>query len=159
MLFAEARRGDAPKALLEVNSRGVPVKAILLSVSIGFLSVIFAAISPDKVFLFLVNSSGAVALFCYLLIAVAELRMRRTLEAEAPERLKLRMWAFPWLTYLAIAAMVAVIASMALVDDVRSQLIPSFLSLAVVLAAAWLRGRRERGTARAAVPRGRVPVT
>ena len=33
MLFALARRGDAPKALLEVNGRGVPVKAILLSVS------------------------------------------------------------------------------------------------------------------------------
>jgi GABA permease len=142
MLFALARRGDAPRALLEVNARGVPVKAILQSVTIGFLSVIFAAISPNKVFLFLVNSSGAVALFCYVLIAVAELRMRRTLERDAPERLKLRMWCFPWLTYLAIAAMVAVIVSMALVEDVRSQLIPSFLSLAVVLAAAYLRYRQ-----------------
>jgi GABA permease len=141
MLFALARRGDAPKALLEVNARGVPVKAILLSVSVGFLSVIFDAISPDKVFLFLVNSSGAVALFCYVLIAVAELRTRRRLEAEAPERLKLRMWLFPWLTYLAIAAMVVVIAAMALVDAVRSQLIPSFISLAVVLVAAWIRYR------------------
>jgi GABA permease len=149
MLFALARRGDAPKTLLDVNARGVPVKAILLSVSIGFLSVIFAAISPDTVFLFLVNSSGAVALFVYLLIAVSELRMRRELEAEAPERLTLRMWAFPWLTYLSIAAMLAVIAAMALVDDVRSQLIPSFISLAVVLAAAWWRERR-RATARPA---------
>jgi len=41
MLFSLARRGDAPKALLETNSKGVPVKAILLSVAIGFLSVIF----------------------------------------------------------------------------------------------------------------------
>ena len=30
MLFALARRGDAPRALLEVNGRGVPVQAILL---------------------------------------------------------------------------------------------------------------------------------
>jgi GABA permease len=141
MLFALARRGDAPKALLEVNSRGVPVKAILLSVSVGFISVIFDAISPDKVFLFLVNSSGAVALFCYILIALAELRMRRQLEAEAPERLKLRMWLFPWLTYLAIAAMVAVIVAMAFVDDARPQLIPSFISLIVVVGAAFLRYR------------------
>ena len=34
------------------------------------------------------NSSGGVALFCSVLIAVAELRTRRRLEAEAPERLK-----------------------------------------------------------------------
>ena len=145
MLFALSRRGDAPHAFLDVNSRGVPVKAILLSVTIGFLSVIFDAVSPDKVFLFLVNSSGAVALFCYVLIALAELRMRRRLEAEEPERLKLRMWFFPWLTYAAIFAMVAVIVSMAFVKDVRSQLIPSFISLFVVLAAAWWRSRRGQG--------------
>ena len=46
MLFALARRGDAPQSLLEVNARGVPVKAILLTVSIGFFSVILAAIWP-----------------------------------------------------------------------------------------------------------------
>ena len=154
MLFALARRGDAPQRLVELNGRGVPVNAILLSVSVGFLSVIFDAISPDKVFLFLVNSSGAVALFCYVLIALAELRMRRRLEADAPERLKLRMWLFPWLTYVAIVGMVAVIVAMAFVDDVRSQLIPSFLSLAAVLVAAFLRYRQP---ARRRAPTGAQP--
>jgi L-asparagine transporter-like permease len=84
-------RCDSATKLRDSPSRSTAaasVKAILLSVSFGFVSVIFDAISPDKVFLFLVNSSGAVALFCYVLIAVAELRTRRRLEAEAPERLK-----------------------------------------------------------------------
>jgi GABA permease len=144
MLFALARRGDAPKSLLEVNGRGVPVKAILLSVSVGFVSVIFNAISPDKVFLFLVNASGAVALFVYLLICVAQLRMRRRLEAKAPERLTLKMWLFPWLTYVAMAGMIAVIVSVGLVKDTRSQLIPSVISLAVVLIAAYVTTRRRR---------------
>jgi GABA permease len=145
MLFALARRGDASHALLEVNRRGVPVKAILLTVSIGFASVILAAIWPESVFLWLVNSSGAVALFCYVLIALAQLRLRRQLEREAPERLALRMWLYPWLTYASIAGMVAVIAAMALVDDVRAQLWWSLGSLAVVLALAWRHtaGRRE----------------
>ena len=82
-----ARRGDAPQWLVEVNGRGVPVRAILLTVSIGFLSVILAAIWPDRCSCGCVNSSGAVALFCYLLIAISELRMRRRLEREEPERL------------------------------------------------------------------------
>jgi GABA permease len=154
MLFALARRGDAPQRLVQLNGRGVPVYAILLSVSVGFLSVIFDAISPNKVFLFLVNSSGAVALFCYVLIAIAELRMRRRLEAEEPDRLTLRMWLFPWLTYASIAGMVAVIVAMAFVKDVRSQLIPSFLSLAVVLGAAYL---RYRSPAPQRAPRGAHP--
>ena len=70
-LRARPPRRRARRRLLDVNARGVPVKAILLSVSMGFVSVIFNAISPDKVFLFLVNASGAVALFVYLLICVA----------------------------------------------------------------------------------------
>ena len=66
---------------------------------------------------------------------------------ELQKSLKSRhMWLYPYLTYFSIAAMVVVIASMALVDDVRSQLIPSFISLAVVLAAYWFRTRAERRT-------------
>jgi GABA permease len=151
MLFALSRRGDAPKGLLDVNSRGVPVKAILLTTSIGFLSTILAWLSPDTVFLFLVNSSGAVALFVYLLIAVAELRMRRRLEREAPQRLKVRMWLYPWLTWVSIIAIVAVIASMALVDDeaTNAYLVPSLISAAVVLTAAFVKERLERGRTRA----------
>jgi L-asparagine transporter-like permease len=52
-----------------------------------------------------------------------------------------------YLTYFAIAAMVVVIASMARVEDVRSQLIPSFISLVVVLVAYWFKTRGERSTA------------
>jgi GABA permease len=166
MLFALSRRGDAPKGLLDVNSRGVPVKAILLTTSIGFLSTILAWLSPDTVFLFLVNSSGAVALFVYLLIAVAELRMRRRLEREAPQRLKVRMWLYPWLTWVSIIAIVAVITSMALVDDeaTNAYLVPSLISAAVVLVAAFVKGRLERGRRRAparvaARQRGRRVVT
>ncbi len=61
------------------------------------------AISPEKVFLFLLNSSGAVALFVYLLIAISQVILRRRYEREAPEKLEVRMWGFPWLSYLVIA--------------------------------------------------------
>jgi GABA permease len=49
------------------------------------------------------------------------------------------MWAYPFLTWLVIAAIVVVIGSMAFVDDVRDQLWWSLGSLAVVLGAAWIR--------------------
>ena len=97
------------------------------------------------------NSSGAVALFVYLLIAVSQLRMRARLEREDPEKLQVRMWAYPYLTWLVIAAIVVVIGSMALVDDVRDQLWWSLGSLAVVLIAAWARNLQpSRATGRQA---------
>ncbi|MEA2123813.1 MAG: permease [Solirubrobacteraceae bacterium] len=135
MLFSLARRGYAPEALVETNSRGVPVKGILLTVSIGFLSVIAAAIWPDTLFEWLVNSSGAVALFCYVMIAISQLRLRPRTD---PEALTLKMWLFPWLTYLSIAAMVVVIGAMAFVDEVRSQLWWSLASLAIVVGLSWV---------------------
>src|SRR3954452_17467010 len=133
MLFALSRRGYAPQALVRTNGRGVPVRAIALTVTIGFLSVILDALFPETVFLWLVNSSGAVALFCSLLIAVSELRLRRRIEREDPESLTLRMWLFPYLTIAAIVGIVAVIGAMAFVDDVRDQLWWSLASLAVVV--------------------------
>jgi GABA permease len=148
MLFALSRRGYAPEALVATNSRGVPVKAILLTVTIGFLSVIMDAVAPGSVFLWLVNSSGAVALFCYVLIAVSQLVLRRRLEREDPESLTLRMWLFPWLTYLTIAAMLAVIVAMALVADVRDQLWWSLGSLAIVVGLAVWHSRRQEAPAR-----------
>jgi GABA permease len=145
MMFTLAHRGDAPQWTVQLNSRGVPARAILLATSVGYVSVIAAALWPETIFLWLVNSSGAVALFVYLLIAVSELRLRARLEAEDPERLQVRMWGYPWLTYLVIVAIVVVIGSMAFVDDVRSQLWWSLGSLAVVLGAFWLRSRLGRG--------------
>ena len=149
MLFALAGRGYAPQALVETNGRGVPFKGILLTVSIGFISVIAAAIWPDSLFEWLVNSSGAVALFCYLLIAVSHYVLRR----RATEELTLKMWLFPYLTYLVIGAIVVVIVSMALVDEVRDQLFWSLGSLAIVLGLAeWHLRRREADPPR--VPAG-----
>jgi len=89
-------------------------------------------VSPQHVFLFLLNSSGAVGLFIYLLIACSELVMRRRMEREG-EELKVRMWLFPFLTYLCIAAMTAVIVAMAFQPGDLSQLMLSLVSVAVLL--------------------------
>lgn len=133
MLYVLAQRGEAPRFFLVLNRRQVPIRAILFGTVIGYLSVIMAYLSPDRVFLFLVNSSGAVALFIYFLIALSELRMRARLEKEAPERLRVKMWLYPYLTYVTIFGMAAVIVSMAFIEDQRSQLFLSLLSFAVVL--------------------------
>jgi GABA permease len=165
MNFALARRGDAPQWMVRVNSRGVPARAILAATSVGFLSVIANVISPDKVFLFLLNTSGAVALFVYLLIAVSQLVLRRRLEREDPDSLQVRMWLYPYLTYFAIGAIGVVIASMAFVADVRPQLWLGLLSLGVVLIAFWIKSRREHAgggsdasEGRFSAPDGRDPA-
>jgi GABA permease len=121
--------------MLDVSKRGVPLKAILASSLVGFLCVVAAWVSPDQVFLFLLNSSGAIILFVYLMICLSQLRMRRIIEREAPERLRIKMWFYPVLTIVAAAAIVAVLVAMFVREDTRSQIILSLLAWAVVVGA------------------------
>jgi GABA permease len=142
MLFALTWHNDAPGFFTYTTSRGVPIWAILAGTIVGYVSVLLAFFFPDTVFLFLLNSSGAVALFVYLLIAISELRMRRRLESEAPDRLRLKMWLYPYLTYFAIFCMLAVLVSMAFVSsDARSQLFATLISVVAILVAYVLRRR------------------
>jgi GABA permease len=139
MLFALTRHNDAPGFMTNTTRRGVPIWAILTGTSFGYVSVAIYYFFPAEVFTWLINASGAIALFAYLLIAISELVMRRRLEREAPESLQLRMWFYPWLTYLSIAAMLAVLVAMFIIPDQRPLLIASVISLGVILAAYLLR--------------------
>ncbi|BDB40407.1 GABA permease gabP [Mycobacterium kiyosense] len=132
MLFVLADRGQAPAQLVRISGRGVPHVAIIGSSVVGFGCVLMAWLAPDTVFLFLLNSSGAIILFVYLLIALSQLVLRRHTPGE---RLRVRMWFFPGLSLLTAAGIVAVLVQMAFDRDARSQLWLSLLSWLVVLGA------------------------
>ncbi|MFK0291408.1 amino acid permease [Streptomyces sp. NPDC090442] len=148
MVFSLAERGEAPRGLLKVTRGGVPRRAVLASVAFGFLSVLLNLKWPDSVFLYLLNAVGAVLLFVWGLIAVSQLRLRPRIEREAPERLVLRMWAFPYLTWVALLAMGAVIVLMLTDATARPQLLWSAGATAAVLAVAGLRELRARRSRR-----------
>jgi GABA permease len=139
MLFALTRHNDAPGFMTNTTRRGVPIWAILTGTIFAYVSVAIFYFFPSEVFTWLINASGAIALFVYLLIAVSELVMRRRLERDNPEALRIRMWFYPWLTYLSIAGIVAVLIAMFFISSLRPLIIASLISLAVILAAYVLR--------------------
>ena len=144
MLMSLARRGDAPRAVAQLNKRGVPSRAILMSTAFGYIAVVMNYVSPGRIFAFLVDSYGTVAIFVYLLIAVAQLRLRRRLERESPERLRVRMWCFPTLTIVAIGIMLAIVAAMAFISEQRAPLLFGVLSALVMLGGYGFRRRFGR---------------
>ncbi len=139
MLFALTKRGDAPKGLAKLSRNGVPVRAILFGTLFGYVAVIMSYVSPDTVFAFLVNSYGTVAIFVYVLIAISQLRLRTRLEQEDPARLRVKMWAFPYLTYVAIAGMLGIVVAMAFIPDQRTPLLLGVVSLGILLLAYGVR--------------------
>ncbi|MCY0906108.1 amino acid permease [Arthrobacter sp. H14-L1] len=143
MIFSLSSRGDAPKALRGISTRGVPAAAVLASTVVGFITVGLNYIAPDTVFLFLVNTSGAIALFVWLVIAVSQLILRRRMGTAARD-LPLKMWAFPYLTWLAIASITALLVGMIILPDTRESLLLSAALAAVVVAIGLYRYRGGR---------------
>lgn len=150
MVFSLAERGEAPRGLLKVSggspgeAGGVPRRAVLASVAFGFVSVLLNLLWPDTVFLYMLNSVGAVLLFVWALIAASQLRLRARLEREAPGALALRMWCFPYLTWLTLAGLLGVLLLMLTDDAARPQVLWSAGATALVLLVAVGRRRRER---------------
>lgn len=151
MAFSLGERGDAPKAFARTTSRGVPRNAIIVSVVFGFVAVFFNYEYPESVFLFLVNSSGAVALFVWLVICFSQLRMRKIIQAESPEKLVVRMWLYPYLTW-ATAGLIVFILGYMLTDtehDGRTTVLLSLLVAAIVIAIAFVKEKlKERDEVR-----------
>jgi GABA permease len=131
LLFVLSARGEAPTWMTATNGRGVPVKGVLTCTIVGYACVVIAAIWPDTVFLFLINSSGAVFLFVYLMICLSQLRLRRKWEQEG--RLQFKMWGHPWLPLLVTGAIVAVLVAMAFDESTRVSLWQSLLAAGVIL--------------------------
>jgi GABA permease len=130
MLFVLAARREAPAQLVRVTRRGVPATAILTSSIVGFLCVIAAAFWPDTIFAFLLNSSGAIILFVYLLIAISQIVLRYRTD---DSKLRVKMWLFPVLSILTAVGILAILVQMFLDPALRWQLVLSLLSWAVVL--------------------------
>ncbi|MFD0368308.1 amino acid permease [Streptomyces sp. NPDC059071] len=140
-------RGQGPQALGRTFG-GVPRPAVLVSSVVGFGCVLLSYWSPDKAFIWLLNTIGAIILVVWFFIAASQLVLRRRTEREAPEKLVVKMWLFPALTWVALAGMAAVFFLMAREEGTRIQLY-STGGLTLVLALVGFALQKSRGTAAA----------
>jgi L-asparagine transporter-like permease len=143
VLFGLAARGEAPQALVRLNSRQVPMRAILIASLFSYGALAASVLSPTVVFSFLVNASGALMLIIYMLLAGAQISLRKKIEREAPERLQIRMWLFPWLSYATVLGIIGVLIAMALTPAHASELYSSLLVVVIALAAYAVVHRRK----------------
>ena len=103
-VLADAVRAGCPprgpgRADARSAGRGVPRAAILASTRRRLPLRDRGGDLPDTVFLFLLNSSGAIILFVYLLIAISQIMLRRR---TARTKLIVKMWLFPVLSIVVV---------------------------------------------------------
>jgi GABA permease len=142
MLFSLAERRDAPQAVRKVAGNGAPWVAVLASTAVGFLAVLGNYLLPEKIFAYLLATSGAVALFIYLAIASSQLVLGRQMRANN-ELPAVRMWLFPYLTGVVIVGIVAVLVLMAFDPDQQQAIFLSALSAVIIVIAGVVVRRRH----------------
>ncbi|QIL80955.1 amino acid permease [Diaphorobacter sp. HDW4A] len=144
MLYSLAKRGDAPAALQLTRSNGTPIYAVIAScvmaVGIAVLN-FFDSLRPRDILDMLMNTTGMIALLVYLVVAFSQLKMRRKLEAEGRE-IRLKMWLFPWLTYLVIVFIIVALVVMLFVDRYRPLVLSTGGAALVIVAAGVFVHRR-----------------
>ncbi|KIZ15221.1 amino acid permease [Streptomyces natalensis] len=143
MAYSLVYRGQGPRVLGKVT-RGVPAAAVLASCVFGFAAVIAGIVWPTTVFAWLLNIAGCSVLVVWSLVCLTQLKMRCRLEREAPELLSVRMWGFPYLTWLAFAAILGVFTVMAAHTNGRRQLVGTAVVVAALAGAGHLKQRRDR---------------
>ncbi|MFI4890496.1 MAG: amino acid permease [Steroidobacterales bacterium] len=144
VLFVLAARRDAPQALVKVNARKVPVYSVLIGSLAGVLGIIAATVLKQKVFDFLVSSSGALIVFVYMTIVVAQMVLRKRRESAGLPKPAIEMWLFPWLSLLALGGMAAVLVAMAVTPALQQDFQASCVTLVVAIGA-YLAVRQVRG--------------
>lgn len=99
MMFSLSRAGHAPRRFGEVNARGVPLAALLLSTVGIALAAVLSVLYPDAAFTLMMSVSMFGAMFTWLMIFITHLFFRRALRRNhADKALAFRMWGYPWLS-------------------------------------------------------------
>lgn len=146
MLYSLSRRGEGPQLAARLGRNGSPQIAVLVSSAIGLVAVAANYTVPEQVFGTLMNTTGAIALMVYLVIAISQLSMRRRLESTG-HQFELKMWLFPWLTLGVIAFVLAVLALMMIRPDHRDEVVgTAALACLIVLIGVYRQCVRTRAT-------------
>ncbi len=85
MLYAMARKGEAPKIFAKLSKRGVPVAALILTTIIGLLAFISNTKGGSVAYTWLVNASGLTGFIAWVGIAISHYRFRRAYIAQGKQ--------------------------------------------------------------------------
>jgi AAT family amino acid transporter len=142
MIFSLSKRGSAPQRFSTVSKNKVPRAAVVASVAFGFVAVLLNYLWPETILFVLLNTVGSVNLLLWVAAVLAHIVLRRRADRDPTIQLPLKMWAFPYLSYLA-AALLAGIFALALLDAAsRTQILATSALASVIALIYWVRHKR-----------------
>ncbi|WP_312376374.1 amino acid permease [Stutzerimonas nitrititolerans] len=108
MLYGLAEQGDAPKVLMKVNRRGVPVLAIAVSALVTLLCVLVNYLAPKNALELLMSLVVASLLINWAMISLAHLKFRKAMQLQGVVPGFKAFW-YPVSNYLCLAFVVLIL--------------------------------------------------
>ncbi|VVD61778.1 Aromatic amino acid transport protein AroP [Pandoraea communis] len=144
MLYGLAGQGNAPRALLKVNARGIPLAALGVSAAATAVCVVINYFMPGKAFQLLMGLVVSALIINWAMISVIHLAFRRA-KARAGETTLFKSLGYPLTNYVCLVFLGGILVVMYLIPDLRISvyLIPVWL---VVLGIGY-RLRQKNGAA------------
>lgn len=140
MLFGLAEQGDAPKAFLKVNSRGVPVLAIGVSALITLLCVLVNYLAPQRALEMLMALVVSSLVINWAMISLSHLKFRQSLNQRGIEPGFKSLW-YPFSNYLCLAFVALILGVMLLVPGINLSVYAIPFWLAFIGLCYWLKTR------------------
>jgi len=143
MAYSLSVRGEAPRFLSRLNTSQVPVIAVSISVSFGFLAAVLELLFPERILPALFQLVGSTCLVVWGSALVSQLILRRRAD-RAGTALPLRMKAFPALTVFGLVLLGLIFAVGFSNPDSSRQLFSTTALIAGIAAACWTGARLTR---------------
>jgi len=118
MLYGLAEQGDAPRALLKVNRRGVPVLAIGVSALVTLACVLVNYLVPQNALELLMSLVVAALVINWAMISLAHLKFRKAMQQRGVEPSFKAFW-YPLSNYLCLAFVAAILVIMLWIPGIR----------------------------------------
>ena len=118
MLYGLAEQGDAPRALMKVNERGVPVLAIALSAAVTLLCVVVNYLAPQSALELLMSLVVASLVINWAMISFSHLKFRKAMVARGVEPSFKAFW-FPFANYLCLAFVLFILGVMLMIPGIQ----------------------------------------
>ncbi len=128
MLFGLAKQNNAPKSLLNVNKRGVPLTALAISAISTGTCVVLNYFMPHEAFGFLMALVVSALVLNWIIITITHMKFKRA-KIRAGEQTHYPSWGYPLTNWICIAFLFGILVVMYQIPGMR---------LSVYLLPAWL---------------------
>jgi len=140
MLYGLAQQGNAPRALLKVNGRGIPLVALAISALATGACVVINYFTPGKAFELLMGLVVSALIINWAMISLIHLKFRRD-KARAGQVTRFRSLGYPLTNYVCLVFLAGILVVMYRSPGLRISvyLIPLWLALLALAYRFWQR--------------------